>query len=387
MVKPTNPISITFISTTLGPAGAEWMLYRLLSRIDRKRFTPRVIALIDFGPSSVVQAIQALGVSIRFLGMQPGLPNPMFVLRLARWLREDQPDLISTWMYHADLIGGIAARLAGGIPVVWGIRQSDLNHEGNSHLTYLTVKICGSLSRWLPAKIICNSEAGRKFHVELGYASEKMVVIPNGYDLGTFRPDSAARETIRKELQLSNEVPIVGLMARFHPQKDHPNFVLAASLLHQDRPDVHFVLCGHGMDWENTKLTKWIEEAGIRSRFHLLGLRNDVPKLIAALDIACMSSSFGEGFPNVVSEAMCCEVPCVVTDVGDAAYIVGNTGRVVEPRNPNALAKALLELIELGPEGRSQLGIAARQRISEHFDLPKVVKQYESLFEELACGK
>jgi glycosyltransferase involved in cell wall biosynthesis len=289
-------------------------------------------------------------------------------------------------MYHADLIGGIAARLAGGIPVAWGLRQSDLSREGNKRLTILIAKMCARLSRWLPDSIICCSEASRKAHTALGYAAEKMVVIPNGYDLGMFRPDSAAREAIRKELQLSNETPVVGLVARFDPQKDHCNFVRAASLLHQDMPDVQFVLCGHGVDWENTQLTTWIEEAGIRSRFHLLGSRNDIPKLTAAFDIACLAS-FSEGFPNVVSEAMSCGVPCVVTDVGDAALIVGQTGIVVPPKNPDALATALRKMVDLGPEGRSHLGMAARQRIIEQFNLPQIVARYETLFQELVRGE
>jgi glycosyltransferase involved in cell wall biosynthesis len=301
-------------------------------------------------------------------------------------LREDQPDLISTWMYHADLMGGVAARLAGGIPVVWGLRQSDLGREGNKRQTILIAKMCARLSRWLPESIICCSESSRRAHTALGYAAEKMIVIPNGYDPGIFRPDSAARAAIRKELQLSNETPVVGLVARYDLQKDHHNFVRAASLLHQDRPDVHFVLCGHGVDWENKQLTMWIEEAGIRSQFHLLGSRSDIPRLTAAFDIACLAS-FSEGFPNVVSEAMSCEVPCVVTDVGDAALIVGETGLVVPPRNPAALATALRKMVDLGPESRSHLGMAARQRILEQFDLKQIVPRYETLFQELVRGE
>ena len=381
------PISVTFLIPGLGRGGAEGMLYRLLSRLDRTRFTAKVISLVDLGPTPLVEKIQSLGVPIRFLGMQPGRPNPMSVLRLARWLREDRPDLISTWQYHADLIGGLAARLAGSIPVAWGIRQSDLNREGNGRLTFLTMRMCARLSGWLPEKIICCSEASRQVHAALGYAAEKMVVIPNGYDLGTFRPDSAARKEVREELRIPEDAPVIGLVGRFHPQKDHRNFIWAARLLHKDRPEVYFVLCGFNVNWENEELTKWIDEAGIRKRVYLLGRRDDIPKLTAAFDVACLSSSYGEGFPNVVSEAMSCQVPCVVTDVGDAALIVGQTGIVVPPRNPAALAEALRQIVGLGREGRSQLGMAARQRIMKQFNLPQIVERYESLFQELACGE
>jgi glycosyltransferase involved in cell wall biosynthesis len=211
-----------------------------------------------------------------------------------------------------------------------------------------------------------------------------MVVIPNGFDLESFRPDAEARASLRKEVLIPNGYPVIGLVGRFHPVKDHRNFLQAARLIHREKSDVHYVLCGHSITWENEELVGLIEEAGIRDRVRLLGPRQDIPKVTAAFDIACLSSCV-EGFPNVVSEAMSCAVPCVVTDVGEAAFIVGQTGRVVQPRNPDALAKALLELLELGPEDRSRLGNAARQRIKDHFDLAAIVEQYERVFEEIAC--
>ena len=387
-VRRTNvPISVLSLITTVGAGGAEMMLYKLLSRLDRTKFRAQVIALVDVGSNPISEKIHKLGIPIRYLGMHPGRPNPASMVRLIRWLRQDPPDLIQTWMYHSDLVGGLAARLAGGIPVVWGIRQSNLDPEASSRLTFLTMKTCALLSRWLPDRIICCSEASRQVHTALGYAAEKMVVIPNGFDLETCRPDSVARESVRKELQIPEDAPVIGLVGRFHPQKDHRTFVQAARLLHHDRPDVCFVLCGADVSWENHDLARWIEEAGIRKRAYLLGERDDVPRLTAAFDIASSSSSFGEGFPNVIGEAMSCRVPCVVTDVGDSARIVGQTGMVVPPRNPAALAEAWCKMVDLGREGRSQLGMAARQRIKEQFDLPQIVAQYECLFQEVACGE
>jgi glycosyltransferase involved in cell wall biosynthesis len=381
--RPRQPISVLFLITSLTVGGAQTMLYRLLSRMDRTRFTPQVISLIDLGPMS--EKIQRLGVPLRSLGMRPGRPNPVSILRLARWLKEDRPDMISTWLYHADLIGGLAAKLAGGIPVAWGIHQSDLSYEGNKWLTLQTVKACAYLSCWLPTRIICCSEASWRAHAAVGYATKKMIVIPNGSDLITFKPDSVARESVRKEFAIPEGAPLIGLVGRFHPQKDHHNFVQAAALLHRDSPDVHFLLCGEDVTWSNPQLTSWIQEAGIRERCRLLGRREDIARLTAALDIAT-SSSFGEAFSNVIGEAMACGMPCVVTDVGDSALIVGQTGRVVPPRNPNALFAALRELVKLGREGRSQLGIAARQRIKEHFDLPDIVARYQNLYQEVVNG-
>lgn len=382
----TTPISIVCLITSLCDGGAETMLYRLLSRLDRKRFSPRVISLVDIGAGPMSENIQKLGVPVRFLGMRPGRPNPVSVLRLTRWLREDPPDVMQTWMYHADLVGGIAARLVGGIPVVWGIRNSDLSVEESKGLTRFTMRICARLSRWLPERIISCSEASRDIHTAAGYSVEKMVVIPNGSDLELFKPDAEARESIRMELRIPEAAPLIGLIARFDPQKDHRNFVRAAKLLHRNRPDACFVLCGDGVNWENEQLARWIEEEGIRYRCSLLGRRDDIPRLTAALDIASLSSSFGEAFPNVIGEAMSCGVPCVVTDVGDSARIVGQTGLVVPPRDPAALAAAWLKILDLSRESRIELGMAARRRVATHFSLPTIVARYEQLFEELAHG-
>jgi len=379
------PISIHFLISSFNVGGAEMMLYRLLSRMDRTRFTAQVISMNGFDLGPLSEIFQTLGLPLRSLGMRPGRPNPLSLLQLVQWLREDRPDVISTWMYHADLLGGLAAKLAGGIPVAWGVRHCNLSRESNKWLTLQTVKACARMSGWLPAKIICNSEASRKAHAAVGYANEKMLVIPNGSDLATFKVDPAARESIRKELDIPAEAPLIGLVGRFHPQKDHRNFVQAAALLHRDRPDVHFLLCGDDVTWDNPQLARWIQEAGISGRCRLLGHRDDTPRLMAALDIAA-SSSIGESFANVIVEAMSCGVACVVTDVGDSALIVGQVGRVVPPKNPAALSSAWREVIELGQDGRTQLGAAARTRVTEHFDLPNIVTRYQNLYQALADG-
>lgn len=209
-----------------------------------------------------------------------------------------------------------------------------------------------------------------------------MVVIPNGFDMEGWKPDPGARVDVRRELGLPLEAPLIGLISRFDPVKDHRTFTLAALRLLNQLPNVHFLLCGGGVTWENSELSAWIRSSGAASHFRLLGERDDIPRLTAALDLAALSS-YTEGFPNVIGEAMACGVPCVTTDVGDAAYIVGETGRVVPPRQPEALAEALRELIEDGPERRAALGAAARRRVAEYFDLPGVAARYEGLYRDI----
>jgi glycosyltransferase involved in cell wall biosynthesis len=377
-------MKIAHVIAGLSMGGAQMMLYKLLSRLDRTIYDSEVISLADVGPLD--KKIRALGVPVKVLGMRPGVPNPVGLSRLAGWWRRDPPNVIQTWMYHADLIGCLAAKLAGGIPVAWNIRHSNQNVKNDKRATLWTIKTCAWLSGWLPDRIVCCSEASLRVHAELGYASRGMVVIPNGFDLAAFKPDPVARITVRRELKIAEAALLIGLVGRFNPQKDHHTFIQAAARLSANLPEVHFLLCGDDITPANAQLVEWITASGLRERCHLLGRREDVSRLTAALDIATMTSAYGEGFPNVVGEAMACAVPCAVTDVGDSGLIVHDTGRVVPPGDPIALAAAWRALIGLGPEGRETLGAAARRRIEKHFSLSVVVARYQSLYEELALG-
>lgn len=372
-----DPIKITHLITGLSTGGAEISLLKLLSRMDPGTYRNEVISLTDIG--EVGEKIQNLGVPVRTLGMSRRAPNPFDLLTLARWLRGSSPRIVQTWMYHADLIGGLAARLGGAPPVVWGIRHSNLDADCNKRGTIWTARACAVLSRRLPSRILCCSEAARRVHADFGYWAERMEVIPNGFDIEVFRPDQEARLAMRKEMGLSETAFLIGLAGRFHPQKDHRNFVRAAALLRENHPEVHWVLCGEGIARTNPKLAAWIEEAGIGDRCRLLGPLEDMTRFHAALDIAT-SSSLGEGFPNVVGEAMACAVPCVVTDVGDSARLVGETGLVVPPADSEALAGAWQSLIALGADGRRQLGSSARWRIKEHFSLERMTERFERLY-------
>lgn len=371
---------IIHVITGLDIGGAETMLYKLLSNIDRTKFEPRVLSLADIG--LIGKKIEKLGISVRALGMKRGVPDPRYVFRLAVILKKEKPDIVQTWMYHADLIGGLAAKLIRNIPIVWNIRHSNLDPEGNKKTTILTAKACATLSKTIPKKIICCSEASFKVHSELGYKEEKMIVIPNGFDLEVFKPDAEARYSVRRELRIPDDVAIIGMGARFDPQKDHKNLITAARILCRSNKNIHFILCGDGITNDNKQLTKWIQEYNLQVNFHLLGRRADIARITTAFDIAS-SSSYGEGFPNVIGEAMACEVPCVVTNVGDSAYIVGDTGIVVPPKNPLAMAKAWEKLIKLSAEERKILGKLARKRIEDNFEISSVVNQYEALYNQL----
>jgi len=377
-------IKVMHVITTLGPAGAETMLCRLASAMDDTRFENEIVSLT--GVLDLADRMQAIGVRVRTLDMKKALPNPLRVMRLAQWIRESKPDVIHTWMYHANFVGALAARLAGGVPVVWGIHHNVLDPRHDKRRTILINRACALLSRKLASRVVCCSKASLNAHKMLGYDAQKLDVIPNGFDLDQIKPDPTARASVRQELGIPADAPLIGIAARFHPLKDHRNFLWAAARLREQVPEAHFVLCGLNVNWQNAQLADWIDAAGIRENCHLLGVRQDMPRLFAAMDVAT-TASLSEAFPVVIGEAMACGTPCVVTDVGDSGLIVGETGLVVPPSDPAGLAEAWRKLIDAGPEVRQRLGMAARRRVQQHFALSTIVERYQAIYARLAAGK
>jgi glycosyltransferase involved in cell wall biosynthesis len=374
-------IKVAHLITDLSTGGSEMMLYKLLSRIDRSQFQSLVISMTDHG--DLGSRIETIAVPVFTLGMRRGWPNPLALLRLIHILRSERPDILQTWLYHADLMGLLAGKLAGIRSILWNVRCAYMDLSHYPVLTRLVLRVSAQLSKF-PSAVLTNSQAGRLFHESLGFSPRQWKIISNGFDLEEFGPYAGTRDALRKQLGLPADTILIGLVARYDPMKDHDNFLQACRLLLRRHDDVHFVLAGSGISLLNEQLKRQIEALAIEKHLHLLGERNDMPRLMAALDIVC-SSSYGEGFPNVIGEAMACGVPCVVTDVGDSAWIVGDTGRMVPPKNTEALALALEDLVSLGMEERLRLGAAARQRIAQYFSLPVVVRQYEELYTELVA--
>lgn len=371
---------LLFIINCLHTGGAEIMLYKLLSRLNQDRWEPVVISLISGG--KLQQQISDLGITVHYINMKRGLPTAKSTWRLIKIVGQQSPDLIQGWMYHSNLAAYFAnAFLSRKIPILWNIRSSLYTLSNQNTGTALIIKFSARLSKFTE-KIIYNSKKSALQHQNRGYAPEKTLVIPNGFETDIFKPNEQAYWEIRNELGIFPDSFLIGMIGRFHPVKGHDTFLKAASLLMRIYPNTHFLLVGDGVNWENLKLRQLTKELKQTDQIHLLGERHDIPVLTAALDIAC-NSSYSEAFPNVIGEAMSCGVPCVVTDVGDSAWMVGNTGRVVPPRDPEALANAWKELIDLGAEGRSALGKAARARIRDHFSIDSVVAQYEALYQNV----
>ena len=375
-------ICVAHLISSLSTGGAEGALYSLLRNLDRAAFESRVVSLTRGG--ALAESIRGLGVPVESLNMAPGWPDPRGLLRLRRLLRVYRPAVLQTWLYHADLLGLGAARLAGVPAVAWNVRCSTTDARYQRGLTGLTVRLLARLSA-APAAVVINSQAGISVHEGIGYRPRRWEMIPNGFDLDRFRPDADARASVRRELGVDADAVLVGLIARYDPLKDHATFFEAAARLAGTGSEAHFVLAGSGVDAHNPALSHLAGGAGLVGRVHLLGPRPDVPRLTAALDVATCSSK-GEGFPNIVGEAMACGVPVATTYVGDVRAIVGETGMVVPPEDPAALAAAWRSLLDLTPEERRGRGARARERIAERYNLGTVTERYAALYRELASA-
>jgi glycosyltransferase involved in cell wall biosynthesis len=373
-------VNVVHLITDLDTGGAEMMLAKLLSAMDRRRFRSVVVSLLEPGP--VAARIRDLGLPVHTLGMSRGRPSARAVLRLRRLLAGERPAVLQTWMYHANLLGLVAGWVAPVGHTVWNIRSASLNLRGYSRSTPWTIRAGAVLSR-SPSAVVINSGAGQSGHAALGYRPRRWEVIPNGFELERFGPDPSARRALREELGLPGDAPLIGLAGRYHPMKDHPTFFRAAELLAKRHPRAHFVLAGRDVVPGNPALAPLVEASGAPGSLHLLGERSDMPRIMAGLDVFSSSSAYGEGFPNVVGEAMACGVPCVVTDVGDSAAVVGETGVVVPPRDADALAEGWARLLDAGADGRRRLGEAARQRVQENYSLERVAGLYEALYSSL----
>lgn len=374
-------MKVIHIINDLRRGGAETALSRLALHMKQQGDSPVIVCLMQDG--ELAASVRQAGAPVHSLGMKRGSIRPADLLRLAQLIRRENPDIVQTWMYHPNLLGGIAAKLVRPrIPVLWGIRHSILHQSSSRRSTVLVSRFCALLSKFLPTRIVYCGTNPRVTHEAVGYNPSRGTVIPNGISMDQFAPDAETRHRVRAELGIGDDQILIGIAARFHPDKDLPTFVRAAGHLARVRQDVHFLMCGTAVDDTNDALMAEIDATGSRERFHLLGERSDVPQLLTGLDIAALSS-ITEGFPNAILEAMSTGVPCVGTDVGDTAELIGATGRIVPPSRPGELASALDALISLPREQLIALGKAARQRVRDRYRLEVTGERYRDLYRDL----
>lgn len=369
-------MKVCHIITGLSTGGAERALYNLLQGGLNTKFDSHVISLIDKGTMGA--QIEALGVPVTTLGMKAGRPTLSSLLKLRTVIKKLRPDSIQGWMYHGNLAATLACYFASGHPpLVWNIRHSVYDLSQEKPMTQLVIKANRLFSSSADV-LLYNSHLSRQQHETFGFVSENGQVIPNGIDVVRFCFSERARKRVRYELGIPEGAQVVGHVARLHPMKDHPLFLQAACEVAQQSQRVHFILSGKDVSLDNASLKQHIPEE-LRGRFHLLGERDDVADLMSAMDILS-SSSYGEAFSNVLGEAMAVGLPCVATDVGDSALIVGNTGKVVNARDKTALAAGIQSLLALPTVEYQLLSKQARKRIEDNFALAAIVIQYSALY-------
>lgn len=356
------------------------VLYRLCAHdTDNKHY---VISLMDRGKYGPL--LEDAGVVVEHLGMPRGRVTFKGLVALWRFIRKLRPDVVQTWMYHADLIGGVIARLTGVRRILWGIRNSNLDARASSRTTILVARLCAFLSRYIPSVIVSCSQKAAAVHQSLGYMREKFVIIHNGYSLEHLKPNDILRVRLRTEWGVEPSAALLGMVARFDPQKDHANLFAALERLKADGARFRCALIGMGMTKDNVALQELTATHGLAADILLLGQRDDIPAVMNALDLHILSSSYGEAFPNVLAEAMACGTPCVTTDVGDAALIVGKTGWIVNHCDSDELARAIaFALFEMHDvqqwRRRSE---ESRARINERFTLERMVANYQQVWRE-----
>lgn len=366
---------ICHIIVGMNIGGAEQFLRRLLQASNAPK-EALVISLTTIGPIGL--DLKNSGLRVEALEISGVTSLLTAFVRLRRILRDFNPDIVQTWMYHADLMGGLATRSLGMNCVVWGVRNT-MVPKGNTRQRLISW-LCAWLSRWLPKAIVCAAQASREPYIAAGYDARKMIVIGNGLVFDVY--DASLTNQHRMPL---NAPPTILCVGRLHADKGQDILLEAAVTVLSTYKDVKFVFAGRGCTMENPDFRVLVERANIAGSVVALGERSDIPDILAGASIFCLPSRT-EGFPNALIEAMAMERFCVCTDTGDAADVLGETGIVVPPQRPAQLAEALINALTMPAEERVAAGQRAGQRARSQFSIQTTLMRYLDLYQRIMRG-
>ena len=369
---------ILHIITGLKVGGAENALHRLIVN-SPKELKHEVLCLTKGG--AMHEVFLDSNINVITLDFKKSFFNSFFFL--IRLIRVKSPDVVQTWLYHANLIGGIAAKIVGIKVVIWGLRGTAIPQSVFS-IHSLIIKLGSFLSYIIPSSIVCNANTVSDFHVQKGYSKNKIAIINNGFNIN--------KEILYKE-ELLNEIGsldsnslIIGTVGRYDKLKDYPNMINAFSIIMKEYPNVHLLMIGRGLDISNSELMSMLSSSLDISKVHLLGERSQISNYLNLMDIFCLSSR-NEGFPNVVAEAMLMKVPCVATDAGDASSLISDIGILVPVEDHIKLALGLKYMIEIGNKKREKIGELSYLHIKSNFSIKKNISQFSKLYMKLLNEK
>ena len=377
MKKPLHIIA------SLNIGGAETMLLRLIKHRPDLAKSTIVISLTENG--KIGTTLEAMGVKVISMEMNTWSSTFITILKIKRIIQNEKPHIIHTWMYHANILGGIAAYLAKNKNIIWSIRRSEFKRK-ESFSTFVVMKIGAFFSSIIPKVIVHVAELGLKNHQEYGYKSSNTLVIPNGFDIEKFKHDSVARKRIRNELNLTDDHIVIGCVGRFHESKGYETLISSSIEVLKLHKNVKYLLVGRNLDYQNNTLMEWINKTYFSDHFLLAGEQDNVSEYMSAMDIFCLSSTT-EGFPNVVGEAMASALPCVVTDVGDVKKIIVNDAILIQPENKQLLSKGLCEMLNIDNEKRQKIGLKGRIKIEKEYPIKSICDRYYNLYSLIQLGR
>tara|TARA_B110000211_G_scaffold234517_1_gene304533 strand:- start:466 stop:1596 length:1131 start_codon:yes stop_codon:yes gene_type:complete len=367
--------TVLHIITGLKKGGAEKSLYKLLTSHIGNSLV--VISLTTLG--SVGRQLEKRGFKVIVLNLK--LYNfPVVFFKLCRIIRIYKPNIVQTWLYHADLIGGLAAKVAGVRCIVWGIRTTELRK--GSYMTAGIRKLSAWLSYWIPVKIVVVAEKAKKKHIRLGYDASKMEVIQNGFNIDSCNVSPELVRVFKEVNSIKDNDIVIGCVGRLSQVKGQDIFIKSAGSVLALLPNVKFLMVGRGLEAASQEVTSLIEKNARLENFILLGERSDVPVCLRAMDVFCLPSR-SEGFPNSLGEAMLSGVPCVSTDVGDASVLGGGDVLIARVDDPEDLAKKLILMIKNSEQERKRIGQRLRQKVINEYSMDKMASHYKVLYEEL----
>ncbi len=376
--------SILFLLRSFNVGGAERQLSLLAAGLQQAGYSVKVA--VFYGGGALEEEARAMGVQIVDLNRRGRWDLFPFFIRLIGLIRKESPDILHSYLQVPNIWAAFVKLVLPRTNVVWGIRASNVDMKQYGWQWQLTDLVEARLAR-IPDWIICNSQAGMLHAMEMGYPREKMSVVANGIDTRRFFPDKKAGLKLRERWGIGMDQKLIGMIGRMDPMKDYPNFLQAASLLAQERKDIRFVCVGGGPDRYIHEYRELAHSLNLGQVLTWAGEQADMLSTCNALDILVLASAYGEGFSNVVGEAMACGVPCVATDVGDARQLIGSLGAVVPPRDPEALKQGMVALLNRLEKDEPGLHKDAVRRISEQFSVPGLVSRTVDVLNDVFSAK